>query len=63
MKTTARTNTGCSTVEVDLAKTTTERLDPLIELLAELLAQERIMELESEGGAVPRVSFGDGGRS
>ena len=36
-----------SVIEVELPETATDRLDPLIDLLAELLARERIRELET----------------
>lgn len=43
-----RKNVDCCIVEVDFPAITPDRLDPLIDLLTEMLAEERFQELEPD---------------
>jgi len=45
-----RTGTTCALIEVDFPEIDQEQLEPLIDLLAELLFKEHLQELEQLGG-------------
>lgn len=50
-------------IEIQFPDMTDEQPEPLVDFLGELLARERIKELESESGAVCKFSSGEGDRS